>query len=65
MSKKRWTPIPAMCHVMIDGQVAGLILEPLPKSPAQTYVVKTSTFTRFIHEKRLTVRPESLRKYKP
>lgn len=59
MPKSRWQPLPVHAHVLIDGQVSGLVIGPLPKRAGQTYVVKTHSFTRFIHENRLTLRPES------
>jgi len=61
MPKKRWKPLPAGCHVLIDGQVSGLVLEPLPERAGHTYRVRTRAFILRIHEQRLTVRPESAR----
>ena len=60
MAKSKWKPLPLHTHVLIDGQVSGLIIGELPKRAGQTYVVKTLDFTRFIHENRLTIRPESM-----
>lgn len=64
MSKKKWTPFPTLSHVMIDGQVSGLIVAPLPKSAGQNYLVRTldvaGSFRRLvIHESRLMLRAES------
>lgn len=54
MSKK-WQALPIGCHVLIDSQVSGLIVEPLPKSAGQTYVVRTLEKKQFVHENRISV----------
>jgi hypothetical protein len=63
MPKKRWQPIPVGAHVMIDGQVSGLVVAPLPKGAGQTYAVRTVgnalSAKLGVHESRLTLRQES------
>jgi hypothetical protein len=55
VSRAKWSAIPLGTHVLIDGQVPGLIIAELPKRAGQTYVVRTHAFTRFIHENRITI----------